>query len=604
MSQSNIKPWYEVALKLSKVALGIIPPDLIIKNTNWVNVQSREVIPNTTITISEGRFAYCGPDNNHPIEDSTHFIDAEGQFIVPGLCDGHMHIESGMLTPARFTEVVAPHGTTSMFADPHEIANVLGMEGIRYMYLEAMNQAINIFLQIPSCVPSFPGFEDPGSELDISEISGLMNEPNIIGLGEMMDFIGVIQGQQKLYGEMALTRMLGKTVGGHYPSPDLGREFHSYVASGPADDHEGTREIDAISRSRQGMRAMLRLGSAWYDVKSQITAVTEKGLDPRNFILCTDDCDAGTLVNDGHMNRVVRHAIDCGCEPLVALQMATVNTATHFGLEREIGSISPGRRADFFLTTDLTTLPVKMVYSNGIKVAENGQFVGPQYHMNWPKKAKDTIKIKNKLTPDDFKIYPPKNKTAGSVHAHVIGVVENQAPTKLLKIKIDLVDGLVESDPKQDVCQVALVERHKKTGDVVNGLVSGFGYQGNMALASTVAHDSHHLIVVGTCRNCMAAAINQLIEVKGGITLFQDCEQKALVKLPIAGLISDCSAMEIANDLKQLRKAMVETGCTMNNAFMQHSLLALLVIPEFRISNKGLFDVTQTRFIELFEENH
>ena len=602
MTYTTVKPWHEIAPKLAKVALGQFPADLIVTNVNWVNVQSREILPNCTLTIADGRFAYCGQDSIHCKDDNTEIINGNGKYAVPGFCDGHMHIESGMLTPSRFAEAVAPHGTTTLFADPHEIANVLGMEGIRYMYDEAINQAINIFLQIPSCVPSFPGFEDPGADLNINEIAGLMNEPNIIGLGEMMDFAGVINGNQKLFGEMALTRLIGKTIGGHYPSPELNRGFHAYVASGPADDHEGTQEIDAVSRSRQGMRAMLRLGSAWYDVKSQITAITEKGLDPRNFILCTDDCDAGTLVNDGHMDRVVRHAIECGCEPLVAIQMATINTATHFGLERELGSICPGRRADFFLTSDIVNLPIDLVYANGIKVGENGVFSGPQYHSDWPQKAFASIKLKQPVTPDQFEIKAPQERGNGPIKTNVIGVVENQAPTKHLHVDMDVKDGLIQSDLKKGVCQIALVERHRQTGDIVNGLVSGFGYQGNMALASTIAHDSHHLIVVGTCRCCMAAAVNCLAEVGGGITLFRDGERTALVQLPIAGLISENPAAAVAQDLDQIRSEMVKSGCTLNNAFMQHSLLALLVIPEIRISNRGIFDVTQTKFVNLFSE--
>jgi len=602
MTYTTVKPWHEIAPKLAKVALGQFPADLIVTNVNWVNVQSREILPNCTLTIADGRFAYCGQDSIHCKDDNTEIINGNGKYAVPGFCDGHMHIESGMLTPSRFAEAVAPHGTTTLFADPHEIANVLGMEGIRYMYDEAINQAINIFLQIPSCVPSFPGFEDPGADLNINEIAGLMNEPNIIGLGEMMDFAGVINGNQKLFGEMALTRMIGKTIGGHYPSPELDRGFHAYVASGPADDHEGTQEIDAVSRSRQGMRAMLRLGSAWYDVKSQITAITEKGLDPRNFILCTDDCDAGTLVNDGHMDRVVRHAIECGCEPLVAIQMATINTATHFGLERELGSICPGRRADFFLTSDIVNLPIDLVYANGIKVGENGVFSGPQYHSDWPQKAFASIKLKQPVTPDQFEIKAPQERGNCQIKTNVIGVVENQAPTKHLHVDMDVKDGLIQSDLKKDVCQIALVERHRQTGDIVNGLVSGFGYQGNMALASTIAHDSHHLIVVGTCRCCMAAAVNCLADVGGGITLFRDGERTALVQLPIAGLISENPAAAVAQDLDQIRSEMDKSGCTLNNAFMQHSLLALLVIPEIRISNRGIFDVTQTKFVNLFSE--
>ena len=600
MNQNTIKPWHEVAPELTQVALGNAHADLVITNVQWVNVQSREIISNTDIAVAEGRFAYCGPGARHCIGPHTEILAGNNRFMIPGLCDGHMHIESGMLTPARFTEAVAPHGTTTLFADPHEMANVMGLEAIRHMYNEAVQQAINIYLQVPSCVPSFPGCEDAGAELDVTDIAGFINEPNIIGLGEMMDFIGVIKGDRKLFGEMAVTRLVGKTIGGHYPSPDLGNNFHAYVASGPADDHEGTREIDAIERARRGMRSMLRLGSAWYDVKRQITAITEQGLDPRNFILCTDDCDAATLLHDGHMDRVVRHAIDCGCEPLIALQMATINTATHFGLERELGSISPGRRADFCLTENLRELPIDLVYANGMKVAEDGQFVGTLRPLAWPAKMQATVKLKQPINPGQFEIKPPRGDNRSVLPTHVIGIIENQAPTRLLKIDLKVQDGLVESDEVADVCQIALLERHKSTGTVVNGFVSGFGYKGKMALASTIGHDSHHMIVVGTSREDMALAANKLAATNGGITIWQEGQQKGLVKLPIAGLLSDAPPSEVADDLIKLRQAMANCGCTLNNAFMQHTLLALLVIPEIRISNKGIFDVTRAEFVDLF----
>ncbi|MDE2759119.1 MAG: adenine deaminase [Paracoccaceae bacterium] len=600
MSQNTIKPWHEVAPHLSQVALGKAPADLVITNVQWVNVQSREIIPDTDIAIAEGRFAYCGPNAKHCVGTDTEMLNGEGKYIIPGFCDAHMHIESGMLTPARFTEAVAPHGTTTLFADPHEMANVLGLEGIRLMYNEAVLQPINIYLQVPSCVPSFPGFEDAGSELNVADIAGFIDQPNIIGLGEMMDFLGVIYGDSKLFGEMAVTRLVGKTIGGHYPSPDLGNHFHAYLAGGPADDHEGTREIDAIERVRRGMRTMLRLGSAWYDVEKQITAVTEKGLDPRNFILCTDDCDAATLLHDGHMDRVVRHAIECGCEPLVALQMATINTATHFGLERELGSISPGRRADFILTGDLTELPIDLVYAYGKKVGEEGQFVGTPMPLDWPAGMKQTVRVKQPIDASQFEINPPRGDNSATLKTHVIGIIENQAPTKLLEIDLDVKDGLVEGDEDKNVCQIALVERHKSSGTVINGFVSGFGYKGNMALASTIGHDSHHMIVVGTSRDDMALAANKLIQTNGGITLWRDGQQKGLVELPIAGLLSDAPPSEVARDLIQLRNEMVNCGCNLNNAFMQHTLLALLVIPEIRISNKGIFDVTKAEFVDLF----
>ena len=576
---------------LIAVAAGRSAADLVIRDGIWVNVHSRELLAGHDIAIAAGRFAYCGPDAGHCIGDHTQVIEAGGRYMIPGLCDAHMHIESGMLTPAQFAAAVIPHGTTSMFADPHEIANVLGLRGVKLMHDEALLQPINIFTQMPSCVPSAPGLETTGHEITPQDVAEAMTWPGIVGLGEMMNFPGVVNGDPTMLAEIAATMRAGKTVGGHYASPDLGPAFHAYVAGGPADDHEGTRKEDAIARVRQGMRVMMRLGSAWHDIENQITAVTEKGLDPRNFMLCSDDSHSGTLVNDGHMNRVVRHAIGCGCDPLVALQMATINTAGHFGLEREIGSIAPGRRADLILSSDLTTLPIEQVIARGQTVAKDGRLVVATPPIAWPDDVRRTVRLGRDLAAGDFDIPAPAG--AELVTARVIGVVENQAPTKALTAELAVIDGLVEGDVGRDICQIALVERHRATGGVTNGLVSGFGYQGQCAVASTVAHDSHHMIVVGTSRADMARAANRLGEVGGGITVFKDGEELALVRLPIAGLISDASAAEVAAETEQMVAAMAACGSTLNNGYMQHSLLALVVIPELRISDLGLIDVTR-----------
>ncbi|MBM2290780.1 adenine deaminase [Sulfitobacter pseudonitzschiae] len=589
--------WPDVAADLIAVATGRTPAQTVIKDGKWVNVHTREVLDGHDIAITHGRIACVVPDASYCTGPDTEVIEAQGRYMIPGLCDAHMHIESGMLTPAEFARAVIPHGTTSMFTDPHEIANVLGLDGVRMMHDEAMLQPVNIFTQMPSCAPSAPGMETTGFEISPEDVAEAMAWPGIIGLGEMMNFPGVSNADPKMLAEIAATQRAGKTVGGHYASPDLGPAFAGYVAGGPADDHEGTCEADAIARMRQGMRSMIRLGSAWYDVQNQITAITEKGLDPRNMILCTDDCHSGTLVNDGHMNRVVRHAIDCGCDPLVALQMATINTATHFGLEREIGSLTPGRRADVILTSDLKTLPIEHVIARGKTVSVNGEICVDCPHYDWPDTARQTVNMARDLREEDFRIAAPKG--ANAVTANVIGVVENQAPTKALQFELPVTEGRVQATG--EVCQIALIERHQATGGVVNAFVSGFGYEGQMAMASTVAHDSHHMIVVGTDADNMALAANRLREVGGGITVFKDGAELALVALPIAGLMSDSPAQEVAAKADAMMEAMRACGCTLNNAYMQHSLLALVVIPELRISDLGLVDVRTFEFKPVIE---
>ena len=422
-----------------------------------------------------------------------------------------------------------------------------------------------------------------------------MQWPNIIGLGEVMNFPGVCAGDATMLGEIAATQAAHKTVGGHYASPDLGQAFHAYAASGAADDHEGTRLEDVIARVRQGMRAMLRLGSAWYDVAPQIKAVTEHGLDPRNIILCTDDSHSGTLINDGHMNRVVRHAIAQGLAPITAIQMATLNTAQHFGLERELGSIAPGRRADLVISSDLPSLPIEMVLACGEVVAKNGDLAIDIPSATYPESATHTVHMGKILSDADFCIEAKAHGVSPSAklaNVRVIGVIENQAPTRALTHEVPVVNGLLENDLAADVCQIALVERHRGTGAVVNGFVSGFGYNVPCAMASTVAHDSHHMIVVGTDRALMAQAANRLGEVGGGVTLYTRSGEQALVELPIAGLMSNERAEIVAEKAQGIVSAMRDCGCELNNAYMQHSLLALVVIPELRLSDVGLIDVT------------
>ena len=587
--------WPDVATDLVATAAGRAPADLVLRGGRIVLVQTREVMDGWQVALRHGRFAYVGPDASHCIGPATEVVDLGGRYLIPGLCDGHMHIESGMLTPAEFARAVIPHGTTSMFTDPHEIANVLGLRGVRLMHDEALMQPVNIWTQMPSCAPSAPGLETTGYEIGPDDVAEAMGWPGIVGLGEMMNFPGVVAGSQQMLAEIAATQKAGKTVGGHYASPDLGPAFHAYAAGGPADDHEGTCEDDAVARMRQGMRSMIRLGSAWFDIAAQITAITERGLDPRNMILCTDDCHSGTLVHEGHMNRAVRHAIACGCDPLVALQMATINTATHFGLEREIGQIAPGRRADMIVTSDLTSLPIEAVYARGRLVAEAGRCLVDCPHLDWPDDARDTVHLGRVLVADDFAAKAPE--ATGSVKVRVIGVVENQAPTEALESVLPVVGGMIEG--QGGVAQIALVERHRGTGQVVNGFVSGFGYDVPMAMASTVAHDSHHMIVVGTDRAMMAKAANRLAEVGGGVTVWRDGAELALVELPIAGLMSDSPAAEVAAKAQAMVAAMAACGCTLNNAYMQHSLLALVVIPALRISDLGLVDVTRFALTDL-----
>jgi adenine deaminase len=595
---NNYQSWHDVTKELVDVAMGRRPADLVIKSGRWVNVHSGEILPGYDIAISGKRIAFVGQDASHTIGPDTELIEANGRYLVPGLCDAHMHVESGMITVTEFARAVIPHGTTSMFIDPHEIANVLGLEGVRLMHDEAASLPINIFVQMPSCIPSAPGLETSGAALGPSEVTEAMSWPGIIGLGEVMNFPGVYMNDEGMYAEIRETMAAGKVVGGHYASSDLGLPFHGYVAGGPADDHEGTRMEDAVARVRQGMKAMLRLGSAWHDVASQVKAITELGLDSRNFILCTDDSHSGTLVHEGHMDRVVRHAIAQGLMPITAIQMATLNTALHFGVERDLGSITPGRLADIVITSSLVSLPIETVIASGQIVANDGKLAVELPSYSYPSVATGTVNLGKTMTAADFDIVASNDLK--QVTVRTIGVLENQAPTVALESKLPVRDGIVQMDVVNDVCQIALVERHQGTGRVTNGFVSGFGFISECAVGSTVAHDSHHMIVVGTDKKNMAQAANRLAEVGGGIVVIQDGQEVALVELPIAGLMSNERAEIVAQKASRMVEEFKQCGCKLNNAYMQLSLLALVVIPELRISDLGIVDVREFAIVPLF----
>jgi adenine deaminase len=586
-------PWPQVARALVDCAMGRTPADLVLRGGRWVCVQSGEIVPNTDLAVKDGRIAYIGPDAAHTIGPATQVIDADDRYLVPGLLDGHMHVESGMVTVTEFVRAVAPHGTTGMFVDPHEIANVCGLTGVRLMVDEAALQPINVWVQVPSCVPSAPGLETPGASLGPDEIREALTWPGIIGLGEMMNFPGVFNGDEKMHAEIALTRAAGKTVGGHYAAPDLGRPFHGYVAGGPADDHEGTRMVDAVARVRQGQRAMLRLGSAWYDVAEPIKAVTELGLDPRHFVLCTDDTHSGTLVNEGHMDRVLRHAIAQGVKPITAIQMMTLNPAEHFGVSGDVGQLAPGRYADVVLTRDLADFRADLVIAAGEVIVEAGQWQVERPRFEYPAAVKASVHLGRPLTPADFAVPAPAGLPDGAtVLANVIGVIENHAATRHLVLALPVAASAVQPDPAQDVCYVALVERHQGTGGVQVAFVSGFGLNVPCALASTVAHDCHHMVVVGTDPAAMALAANALAAQGGGQLVVRAGQVQATVELPIAGLMSAEPAEVVARKAEAVLAEYRACGCQLRNANILLCFLALAVIPELRLTDLGLVDVT------------
>ena len=579
-------------------AMGRRPADLVVRNGRWVSVQSGEIVPGTDIAVLGERIAAVGPNLRQCLGPETRVIDADGRYLVPGLLDAHMHVESGMLSVAEFVRAVLPRGTTGMFIDPHEIANVLGLRGLRLFVDEAAIQPIHVFVQVPACVPSAQGLETSGAVLGAEQVREALNWPGVIGLGEMMNYPGVAYCDEEVHAKLEATRRVGKVIGGHYPTPDLGLDFGGYVAGGAMDDHEGTRLEDAVARVRQGMRAMLRYGSAWHDVAQQVRAITELHLDPRNFLLCTDDSHSATLLNEGHMDRVLRHAIRQGLAPLTAIQMATINTAEYYGLSRELGLIAPLRYADILIVPDLVEFHPDVVIARGQAVAEGGQVLAEIPAIDYPEWAVRSVHLQRALTAEDFRL---ASGIEGQVTANVIGVIENQAPTHHLHRTVLAQDGEVCPDMAQDIAKVAVVERHTGSGRIQVGLVHGFGLSVACGLATTVAHDSHQMIVVGTDEADMARAANRLAEIGGGQAVVREGQVIGEVALPIAGLVSNEPARVVAAQAQTVLDGFVACGCRLNNPNMQMSLLALVVIPELRISDLGLVDVTHFQLVDVLE---
>ncbi len=592
--------WLRDSRRLVEVAMGRKPADIVIRDGVWVCVQSGELVEHTDVAIAGDRIAYVGEDARHAIGPDTAVIEARGRYLVPGLLDGHMHVESGMLTVTEFVRAVIPHGTTGMFVDPHEIANVLGLRGVRLMVDEAALQPIHVFVQVPSCVPSAPGLETAGAVIGPADVEEALTWPGIIGLGEMMNFPAVCAGNDKVHAEMSSTRMADKVIGGHYASPDLGLPFHGYAAGGAQDDHEGTRVEDAVARIRQGMRVMLRYGSAWHDVAAQLPALSRLGLQSRHFILCTDDSHSQTLLDDGHMDRVLRHAIAEGLDPLTAVQMATLNTAEHFGVGRDMGQIAPGRFADVLLVDDLRNFHAGIVIARGKVAARDGSLLIELPSVTHPEWALHSVHLPRAVCAADFRLAAPSGAAAAT--AHVIGVIENQAPTRHLTFTVSVEKGEVRPDVERDIAKLAILDRHHGTGAVRVGLVSGFGFTSRCAVATTVAHDCHQLIVAGSDEECMARAVNELAARDGGQVVIKEGRIIGLVALPIAGLMSGLPAPVVAAGAASVLAGFRECGCTLNNPNMQLSLLALVVIPELRLSDLGLIDVAGFSVIRVLEK--
>jgi len=582
---------------LVAVASGRRAADLVIRNGRWVNVYSGEFIAATTIAVLGSRIAYCGPDRSEFIGPDTRVIEADGRFLVPGLLDAHVHIESSMLCVRGFADSALSHGTTGAFIDPHEIANVLGLDGVRLMAEEALTTAMQIYVQVPSCVPAAPGLETSGASLGPRDVAEALSWDNVIGLGEVMNYPGVVAGDETLHAEIAETLKAGKVVGGHYASSDLGLPFHAYVAGGPSDCHEGHRSEDVLARVRQGMYAILRQGSSEHNVAAQVAAITEVGIDHRHTLLCTDDRHCGTLLRAGHMDDVVRLAIAEGIPAMTAIQMASLNTAEHFGVASDVGSIGPGRFADILIVSDMESMAIDCVLAAGDVVAADGTLATSIGSFQYPEFAKNSVKIPEKLTARDFVI-----RNSGSqdrVRCRVIEIIENQVTTWGIIENCPVVDGIVEPPDGSAISLLAVVERHSGSGRISRGFVKGYGLTRPYGLASTVAHDSHNLLVMGSDKSLMAMAANRVVGMCGGICLAGADGVLAEIPLPIAGLMSEEPVEIVAEQAERLHQELHSLGCAVDDALMSFFFLALPVIPELRLTDLGLVDVNTFEIVPL-----
>jgi adenine deaminase len=586
-------PLWEVGRTLSAVAAGREPADTVVKNAALVNVCTGEILKGTDIAISMGRIALVG-DASHCVGDKTAVLDAEGQYLAPGFLDGHIHVESSMMGVGEYARAVIPHGTVGIYMDPHEICNVLGLRGVELMCEDAARTPLKAMVTTPSCVPAVPGFEDTGSFVGPGEIAEAMKRGDTVGLGEMMNFPGIINSDAHAHGMVAETLKAGKTVTGHYSVPETGRGLNAYAAAGIRCCHESTRAEDALAKMRLGMYAMIREGSAWRDLHEVIKCVTQNRVDSRFAVLVSDDAHPRTLVAQGHMDHILRRAMEEGLDPVTAIQMVTVNCAQCFGMDHELGSVAPGKCADLVLLSSLKDMRVTRVLIDGETVALDGRMTADFAPYGYPEWALGSMRIGREITADSFRMPARKAET----EARVIRVLPGKVGNVEESVILDTSGGEIKSDPSRDVLKAAVFERHHETGSVGFGLVSGFGIK-NGAMASTVAHDAHNLLVIGTDDAAMALAANTLIREGGGMAVARDGHVLGCVPLPIAGLMNDKPCEEMSAMVEGLESAWKQIGCEMPSPFMTMSLIPLACLPQLRLTNRGLVDCTAFTFVPL-----
>lgn len=563
--------------RLIAAARGEEPADLLLKNARLVNVLSGEIHA-ADVAVAGGQVLGWGA------YEAREVVDVEGRFVCPGFLDAHVHLESAMVRPAEFARAVVPRGTTGVFTDPHEIANVLGLEGVRYMLQASEGLPLRVYVMAPSCVPATT-METAGAELTAADIEALWAHERVIGLAEMMNFPGVLYRVPEVLAK--LRAAAGRPIDGHAPGLG-GLDLNAYVAAGVRSDHETTELEEAREKLRRGMHLMIREGTTARNLEALLPVVTPANAGMCHF--CTDDRHPDTLLTEGGVDDVVRKAIARGLDPVTAIQMATINTARYFR-RWDMGAVAPGLQADLVVLDDLEGLRAWRVYARGRLVAEEGRYLAATAE-GAPVPVPRSMNVDPAAV--DFTIRPGKGP------ARVIGIIPEQIVTEDLRLEPTVVDGAVVADPARDLIKMAVVERHRGTGRAGLGLVRGLGLRSG-ALASSVAHDSHNVVVAGAGDDDMRAALAAVVEMGGGQVVVDGGRVLAACPLPIAGLMSDRPLPEVRDQVAALTEAARGLGSSLPDPLMTMSFLALPVIPALKLTDRGLVDVTRFDFVPLFE---